>query len=73
MHLNITFGQSMTAISCWVQILLRLYSFQSGKTALPAAPSGLADSEPHATAIPDGHRIPHPRHWQSLARLVGNM
>jgi len=28
-------------------------------------------SEPYATFIQAGTRIPHPRHWQALANLVG--
>jgi len=31
----------------------------------------LGVSEPHAAAIRGGQRLPHPRHWLRLARLVG--
>ena len=31
----------------------------------------LGISEPYATTIRAGVRIPHPRHWQALARIVG--
>lgn len=33
--------------------------------------SALAVSLPYATDIRKGKRIPHPRHWQTLAQLVG--
>jgi CRISPR-associated endonuclease Cas1 len=33
--------------------------------------SALTVSEPYATNIRGGRRIPHPRHWLALARLVG--
>jgi hypothetical protein len=32
--------------------------------------SALGISEPYATDIRAGRRIPHPRHWMILARLV---
>jgi len=31
----------------------------------------LGVSEPYSSAIQAGMRIPHPRHWLALARLVG--
>jgi CRISPR-associated endonuclease Cas1 len=37
----------------------------------PTILSALAVSEPYATNIRAGRRIPHPRHWLALARLVG--
>ena len=36
-----------------------------------AIAAALGISEPYATDIRRGQRIPHPRHWQALARLVG--
>ena len=33
--------------------------------------SALGISKPYATDIRAGRRLPHPRHWQTLARLVG--
>jgi hypothetical protein len=30
-------------------------------------------SEPYAAEIRAGRYLPHPRHWQTLARLVGVM
>jgi hypothetical protein len=42
----------------------------TGITA-PAISSALGISGPYATDIRAGRRIPHPRHWEKLARLVG--
>jgi CRISPR-associated protein Cas1 len=39
---------------------------------VPAIMSALNVSEPYATNIRSGRRIPHPRHWLTLARLVGH-
>jgi len=33
--------------------------------------STLGVSEPYSSAIQAGKRVPHPRHWQALAELVG--
>ena len=33
--------------------------------------SALGVSEPYSSDIRAGKRIPHPRHWQTLAQLVG--
>jgi len=33
--------------------------------------SALGVSEPYASDLQAGKRIPHPRHWQALAGLVG--
>jgi hypothetical protein len=33
--------------------------------------SALGVSEPYSSDIQAGKRIPHPRHWQALAYLVG--
>jgi hypothetical protein len=38
---------------------------------VPAISSALEVSEPYAGNIRAGKRQPHPRHWQTLARLVG--
>ena len=38
---------------------------------IPMLQSALGVSEPYATFIRSGTRVPHPRHWQSLAQLVG--
>jgi hypothetical protein len=38
---------------------------------VPAISSGLGVSEPYAAEIRAGRYIPHPRHWLTLARLVG--
>jgi hypothetical protein len=34
-------------------------------------PSALGVSEPYSSDIRAGKRIPHARHWQALAQLVG--
>lgn len=39
--------------------------------AVSALRSALGISEPYAAFIRSGSRVPHPRHWQTLARLVG--
>jgi CRISPR-associated endonuclease Cas1 len=39
--------------------------------SVPAIATALGVSEPYATGIRRGRRIPHPRHWQTLARLAG--
>jgi hypothetical protein len=39
---------------------------------VPAIMSALSVSRPYATDIRAGKRIPHPRHWLALARLVGH-
>jgi hypothetical protein len=36
-----------------------------------AVASALGSSIPYASAIRAGRRVPHPRHWQALAELVG--
>ncbi len=36
-----------------------------------AIASALGVSKPYATDIRSGKRVPHPRHWETLARLVG--
>jgi hypothetical protein len=36
-----------------------------------AVASALGTSIPYASAIRAGRRVPHPRHWQALAELVG--
>ncbi len=38
---------------------------------VPAISSALGISQPYATDIRAGRRRPHPRHWRSLAQLVG--
>jgi selenocysteine lyase/cysteine desulfurase len=38
---------------------------------VPMISSALGISEPYATEIRAGKRRPHPRHWLTLARLVG--
>jgi CRISPR-associated endonuclease Cas1 len=38
---------------------------------VPAISSALGISEPYATDIRAGKRLPHPRHWRTLAQLVG--
>jgi hypothetical protein len=38
---------------------------------VPTISTALGISEPYATRVRAGKRIPHPRHWQSLAQLVG--
>jgi CRISPR-associated endonuclease Cas1 len=37
---------------------------------VPAIATALGVSEPYATDIRKGQRLPHPRHWLALARLV---
>jgi CRISPR-associated endonuclease Cas1 len=39
--------------------------------AKPRIRSAIGISEPYSSDIQAGKRIPHPRHWQELARLVG--
>lgn len=39
--------------------------------AKSAIRSTLRVSEPYSSAIHAGQRVPHPRHWQALAQLVG--
>jgi CRISPR-associated endonuclease Cas1 len=39
---------------------------------VPAIANALGISEPYATNIRKGKRVPHPRHWQILAKLVLN-
>ena len=39
--------------------------------AVPVLQSVLGISEPYAAFIRAGTRVPHPRHWQTLAQLVG--
>lgn len=38
---------------------------------VPVIASALSVSLPYATEIRAGRRVPHPRHWQTLAQLVG--
>ncbi len=38
---------------------------------VPAIASALGTSQPYATDIRKGKRMPHPRHWLNLARVVG--
>ncbi len=38
---------------------------------IPFISSALGLSEPYAAEIRAGRRRPHPRHWQTLARIVG--
>jgi hypothetical protein len=38
---------------------------------VPSIATALGISEPYATNIRSGRRIPHPRHWQTLAQLAG--
>jgi hypothetical protein len=38
---------------------------------LSALSAALGVSRPYAVQIRSGKRVPHPRHWQTLARLVG--
>jgi hypothetical protein len=38
---------------------------------IPVIASALGLSEPYAAEIRAGRRRPHPRHWQTLARIVG--
>jgi hypothetical protein len=38
---------------------------------VPTISSALSISEPYATDIRAGRRLSHPRHWLTLARLVG--
>ncbi|HLY59535.1 MAG TPA: CRISPR-associated endonuclease Cas1 [Terriglobia bacterium] len=47
------------------KILPRLASF-----SVRAISSALSISVPYASGIRAGRRIPHPRHWQSIAKLV---
>lgn len=40
-------------------------------TTVPTTAATLGISEPYATDIRAGKRLPHPRHWIALGRLVG--
>jgi CRISPR-associated endonuclease Cas1 len=40
------------------------------RVSIPAIASTLVVSEPYASNIRAGRRVPHPRHWLALARLV---
>jgi CRISPR-associated endonuclease Cas1 len=42
-----------------------------GKVRVSMIASALAVSLPYATDIRKGKRVPHPRHWQTLAKLAG--
>jgi len=42
-----------------------------GGITVSAIASVLSVSEPYATNIRSGKRVPHPRHWEKLARLIG--
>ncbi len=41
------------------------------KITVPSIATAIGISEPYATDIRAGRRVPHPRHWQPLAQLVG--
>jgi len=41
------------------------------RITVPAIAAALGISEPYATDIRAGRRIPHPRHWLKLAHLTG--
>jgi len=38
---------------------------------IPAISSALGLSQPYAAEIRAGRQLPHPRHWQTLAQLIG--
>ena len=38
---------------------------------VPAIASALGLSRPYAAEIRAGRKLPHPRHWEKLAKLVG--
>jgi hypothetical protein len=41
------------------------------RIGVPRLAAALGVSKPEATDIRTGHRLPHPRHWPTLATLVG--
>jgi hypothetical protein len=41
-----------------------------GKSTVPQIMLAISVSEPYALAIRAGRKVPHPRHWHTLARLV---
>jgi CRISPR associated protein Cas1 len=41
------------------------------RLTVPVIMAALQVSQPYATDIRAGRRVPHPRHWERLARLVG--
>jgi hypothetical protein len=41
------------------------------RITVPAISAALGVSEPYATDIRAGRRVPHTRHWQALAQLAG--
>lgn len=41
------------------------------RITVPAIANALRVSKPYATDIRRGRRMPHPRHWEALSRLVG--
>ena len=50
--------------------LRKIQPLLSGIT-VPVLASALSISEPYAAEIRAGRYLPHPRHWPTLARLVG--
>jgi CRISPR-associated endonuclease Cas1 len=41
------------------------------RLTVPAISSALGISQPYASDVRSGRRMPHPRHWEALARLLG--
>lgn len=44
---------------------------QLAKQTVPVIANAIGVSKPYATDIRAGRRVPHPRHWERLAQLVG--
>jgi hypothetical protein len=44
---------------------------QLAKITIPTIAKAMQVSESYATKVRKGLRVPHPRHWQALAELVG--
>jgi hypothetical protein len=53
------------------QVYREKVQMQLSNISVPKITAALSISEPYATDIRAGKRIPHPRHWPKLARLVG--
>jgi hypothetical protein len=57
----------------WVneEAYLRRIQPRLANVTVPAIRAALGVSKSYATNIRSGNRLPHPRHWQLLAGLVG--
>ena len=58
-------------VTCVVDSHAYLGVSQLPINGVPTIMRALAISQQYATDIRAGKRVPHPRHWQMLARIVG--